>query len=146
MAGKPTFTFDDPFKQWEEIKRLAEANSSANRERLLDFLRLVEQDFRYREGRSLGADFTKKLSRPTSLSNMGKICREVVKMSPQECLQARLILEACTLLFKTPPLSIAEIADDLGFKDPSYFSRYFKRHAGKAPNLARQEALKGARY
>ena len=33
---------------------------------------------------------------------------------------------------------IAEIADQLGFGDPAYFSRLFKKHCGVAPQRYRQ--------
>ena len=44
----------------------------------------------------------------------------------------RLMLEARRLLFHTP-LSLKEIAFDLGFSDASYFNRFFKRETGLTP-------------
>ena len=44
----------------------------------------------------------------------------------------RLVLEAKRLLFYTP-LSLKELAFDLGFSDASYFSRFFKRETGLTP-------------
>ena len=45
----------------------------------------------------------------------------------------RLILEAKRLLFHTDN-SLKEIAFDLGFSDPSYFNRFFKRETASTPN------------
>ncbi|MFD2572731.1 AraC family transcriptional regulator [Spirosoma soli] len=44
----------------------------------------------------------------------------------------RLVLEARRLLFHTQH-SLKEIAFDLGFSDPSYFNRFFKRETGVTP-------------
>jgi AraC-like DNA-binding protein len=30
--------------------------------------------------------------------------------------------------------SVSAIAAELGFKDPAYFSRFFRRHCGVSPN------------
>ncbi len=47
-------------------------------------------------------------------------------------IQARLVLEAKRQLFHTPR-SIAEISVALGFDDPSYFGRFFRRATGLTP-------------
>ena len=44
----------------------------------------------------------------------------------------RIILEAKRALFHTP-LSIKEIGYSLGFDDPAYFHRFFKRLTGTTP-------------
>ncbi|MGI4862854.1 MAG: helix-turn-helix domain-containing protein, partial [Janthinobacterium lividum] len=54
-------------------------------------------------------------------------------------LHERLVLEARRLLFHTG-LSVAEIAFALGFEDPSYFSRFFRRLTGQAPAAYRVTA------
>jgi AraC family transcriptional regulator, transcriptional activator of pobA len=47
-------------------------------------------------------------------------------------LHDRVLLEARRLLAYTAA-PVAEVARDLGFDDPSYFSRFFARRAGQAP-------------
>ncbi|OQC14608.1 MAG: HTH-type transcriptional activator Btr [Lentisphaerae bacterium ADurb.Bin082] len=47
-------------------------------------------------------------------------------------------LERAKLLLEFDRRSIAEIADQLGFGDPAYFSRLFKKHCGVAPQRYRQ--------
>lgn len=47
-------------------------------------------------------------------------------------LHERLVLEAQRLLFYTPS-SLKEIAFELGFSEPSYFNRFFKRETGTTP-------------
>ncbi|WP_223649692.1 helix-turn-helix domain-containing protein [Hymenobacter psoromatis] len=54
-------------------------------------------------------------------------------------LHERLVLEARRLLVYTP-LSHKEIAFDLGFAEPSYFSRFFKRETGLSPAQYRRRS------
>ncbi|WP_339820639.1 helix-turn-helix domain-containing protein [Sulfitobacter dubius] len=53
-------------------------------------------------------------------------------------IHARIILEAEALL-DASTLQIFEIAEELGFTDPAYFSRFFKRITGQSPNHNRRE-------
>jgi AraC family transcriptional activator of pobA len=46
--------------------------------------------------------------------------------------QQRLVLEARRRLIYAAS-SVSSIAADLGFKDPAYFSRFFRRHLGIGP-------------
>jgi AraC family transcriptional regulator, transcriptional activator of pobA len=55
---------------------------------------------------------------------------------PKEILQRRLLLEAKRHLLYTH-MSVKEIAYDLGFADPAYFSRFFAKRAGMAPSAYR---------
>jgi AraC-type DNA-binding domain-containing proteins len=49
-----------------------------------------------------------------------------------QVLNGRLMLEAKRLLVYST-MTISQIADELGFSDPAYFTRAFKRHAGMTP-------------
>lgn len=57
---------------------------------------------------------------------------------PHRWLLLRRIERARDLLASTT-LSVAEIAAAVGYDDPSYFARLFKRHAGATPSAYRQE-------
>jgi AraC family transcriptional activator of pobA len=39
---------------------------------------------------------------------------------------------------------VSRIGFELGFDDPAYFCRFFKRHAGCGPRAYRERALKAA--
>ena len=52
--------------------------------------------------------------------------------SPKEFITARLILEARRRLYYSESSSIKELAYSLGFNDPEYFSRLFKKETGKS--------------
>ena len=49
----------------------------------------------------------------------------------------RRLLEAKRLLLFTIR-SVEEIAYEIGFRDPAYFSRFFKRYMGEAPGAYRR--------
>lgn len=55
-----------------------------------------------------------------------------------QMIQARLVLEVKRRLIYTRA-TLDEIAADMGFKDPGYFSRYFKRAVGVPPGRFRNE-------
>jgi AraC family transcriptional activator of pobA len=52
-------------------------------------------------------------------------------LSPKEFITNRLILEARRRLYHTESSSVKELAYELGFNDPEYFSRLFKKVTGK---------------
>ena len=52
--------------------------------------------------------------------------------STTEHIAARTVLEAKSYLLHTD-LPVSEVAYRLGFREPAYFSRYFRRHAGASP-------------
>ncbi|MBD3728234.1 MAG: helix-turn-helix domain-containing protein [Sphingomonadales bacterium] len=63
---------------------------------------------------------------------LSRLTRDAWAMSPLEMIHARLALEAQRLLRFTNA-SCAEVAWELGFTDPSYFSRFFNRMTGQRP-------------
>jgi len=66
-----------------------------------------------------------------SENQLYSIVKEFSGLSPKKYLIQRLILEAQRILFYESP-SIKELAYDLGFADPDYFSRLFKQQTGKS--------------
>lgn len=60
-------------------------------------------------------------------------------LSPKEFIINRLILEARRRLHYTETSSIKELAYDLGFNDPEYFSRLFKKVTGKPISMFFQD-------
>lgn len=66
---------------------------------------------------------------PTRLT---RLCVKLSGKSAYRLTQDRLILEACRQL-RYVPHSIASIAYELGFLDPAYFSRLFKKRTGLTP-------------
>ena len=59
-------------------------------------------------------------------------------LSPSQFIEGIRLSKAAQLL-KHSPLSISEIAYDVGFSDPKYFSRQFVKAFGKTPSTFRNK-------
>jgi AraC family transcriptional activator of pobA len=68
--------------------------------------------------------------------HLNSICRKISQHSALEIVHQRLLLEAKRSLIYTGR-SIAEIAYQLGFSDPSHFTRFFKKKSGENPRAFR---------
>jgi len=64
-------------------------------------------------------------------NSLYNIVKHYSGFSPKEFITNRLILEAKRRLYYSESSSIKELAYDLGFNDPEYFSRLFKKVTGK---------------
>lgn len=63
---------------------------------------------------------------------LNQICKKVVGKTASQLLYERVLIEAQRLLTHTSR-SVKEIGYQLGFEDPSYFVRFFRRQAGQTP-------------
>lgn len=68
----------------------------------------------------------------TTSKTLTRICRRRLDATPMQVIHTRLAQEAQRLLHFTNA-TIAQVADDLGFSDPSYFSRFYLRMTGRRP-------------
>jgi AraC family transcriptional regulator, transcriptional activator of pobA len=66
-------------------------------------------------------------------------CKREKGISPRAIVHARLIQEACTRLQQLD-LPVEQIGYGLGFRDPGYFSRFFRKHQGASPGAYRRRA------
>ena len=66
-----------------------------------------------------------------SENQLFRIVKEFSGTSPKEYITNRIVVEAQRRLFYFD-LSVKELAFDLGYNDPEYFSRLFKKNTGKA--------------
>ena len=68
-----------------------------------------------------------------SVSSLGRLCREQGGTNVKAVIQERLLLEAKRrLIYTRAPLD--QVAYQLGFKDPAYFSRFFRQQEGMPPS------------
>jgi len=74
-----------------------------------------------------------------SSKTLNTITKKIVHKSASQVITDRIILQAKRLL-KFTSLQIGEIGFRIGFEDPSYFVKYFKRHVGNSPNSYRNQA------
>lgn len=65
---------------------------------------------------------------------LNRFCTKYLGSSPKQIILNRLLLEAQRKI-ATTELSFQEIAIELGFKEPTYFTRFFKQQSGKTPEL-----------
>lgn len=67
-----------------------------------------------------------------STTTLNRLCKKHLGDTAKGVIQNRLLLEIKRRLIYTTA-SHEEISDTLGFKDPSYFSRFFKKHEAISP-------------
>lgn len=71
-------------------------------------------------------------------SALNRLCRRELGCSALEVVQQRLALEARRrLIYVAAP--VARIGADLGFRDPAYFCRFFRRLTGHSPTVYRKQ-------
>ncbi|HEV8271487.1 MAG TPA: AraC family transcriptional regulator [Chitinophagaceae bacterium] len=92
----------------------------------IQFKLLIETEFKKQPSIN---SIAKKLI--LSENQLFSIVKEFSELSPKKYLIQRLMLEAQRILFYEKP-SVKELAYELGFADPDYFSRLFKKQTGKS--------------
>lgn len=94
-----------------------------------NFKTLLEQNFK--ESRS--ADYyAKKLA--ITYKHLNSICKDLVNKTAKNVIDDFIIIQAKRSLINSSVKS-NELAYQLGFEDPTNFSKYFKKHTGLTPNL-----------
>jgi AraC family transcriptional activator of pobA len=73
---------------------------------------------------------------------LSRVLREVTGKPTSAHLAARIVQEA-RMLLRHSDWPIADIAEALGFTDPTYFHHFFRKHVGTAPATFRQQATTG---
>jgi len=96
------------------------------------YLRLVEAHYR----EHLAVDVFAGRLGITSLQ-LNQLCRTLAGQSALQVIHQRLLLEARRNLAYTR-MSIGQLSDSLGFSDPTYFARFFKRLDGQTPKEYRR--------
>ena len=75
----------------------------------------------------------------TTESRLNRICKDLSGKTAFDIVCQRLILEAKRkLLYIAAPVTL--LSYELGFQDPAYFCRFFKRHTGLSPARFRQRS------
>jgi len=72
-----------------------------------------------------------------SLRTLSNLTSQQLNKTPSLIIQERIILEAKRLLLYSN-LNVAQVAYQLGFDDPSYFVKYFKKHTKISPSEFRK--------
>ncbi|MCL4640381.1 MULTISPECIES: helix-turn-helix domain-containing protein [Olivibacter] len=101
--------------------------SNPERKVLLDLRKLIQKHYRDAHGINF---YLNMLHVPAKTLN--RICRKATGKTVHELFEDKLLTEAKMALLSTSN-SVKEIAFDLGFNDPAYFGRFFKRVTGFTP-------------
>ncbi len=99
---------------------------NANLSKFIEFKLMVETQLTKQPSVNAIAE---KLALTTN--SLYRIVKEYSGVSPKDFFTNRLIIEAQRKL-QYAPLSVKELAYELGFNDPDYFSRFFKKCTGKS--------------
>ncbi len=85
-------------------------------------------------------DFAAALS--MSARHLSRLCQAARGVPATKLIEAAILREGCRMLVYTR-MPVALVAYELGFDDPSYFSRVFRRAFGQTPNAYRSRFEKG---
>lgn len=123
----------------QRIKERIDNHNNSTRPKhynFLEFRNLLEKQFK----NNLSVrDYAEKLN--ISPKQLNIICRENVDKTPLKIIRERTILEAKRFMFHSE-MNIQQIAFDLGYDDPFYFSRMFKKETGMSPTGFRENLSK----
>jgi AraC family transcriptional activator of pobA len=73
-----------------------------------------------------------------SQGHLNRICQKIAGKSPKEIIIDYCMLEAQRALTNIE-MSISQVAYDISFEDPAYFSRLFKKRLGISPKEFREK-------
>ncbi len=105
--------------------------NSYTQERFEDFLELLDRHIATHKQVS---EYTQMMN--LSAYQLNEITKSSVGKTASEIINEHIILEAKRYLLATPG-QVKEIADHLGYEDPSYFIRFFKKHTDYSPEAFR---------
>jgi AraC family transcriptional activator of pobA len=117
---------------WRLAQLAGTGAPTRGRAAFLRFAALVEA--RFRDGWPVSA-YAEALG--LSVKRLNRLTQAQAGMSAQACVHRRLAREACERLVHLDAPASA-IAADLGFDDPAYFTRFFKRMTGMTPRAYRE--------
>ncbi len=104
---------------------------------VLSFQSLVEETYAERKGASFYSD-----TLGVTLSTLNRRVKEELGLTIMQAVNERLAIAARVAL-RSGERSVKDVALDLGFADPLYFSRFFKKQFGSPPSHYFQEMISG---
>ena len=110
-------------------------NQDVNQKRVYQFIMLMDEHYKTERK----ADFY-SLKMGISEKRINQILKEKMDRTLTQLLHERVIVEVNRMLTSSE-LTIKEIAYDLNFDDPAYFSRFYKKQTGQTPEDFRNQTL-----
>ncbi|WP_341225839.1 helix-turn-helix transcriptional regulator [uncultured Arcticibacterium sp.] len=105
-----------------EIRSLYTSSEKLNR-----FNLLLEENFKIEKSPSF---YASEMS--MTLKHLNRICKRVLNKTVTQLISEKIVLES-KRLFTFGDSTVAEVADEMGYINHSYFSRVFKKHGGMSP-------------
>jgi AraC family transcriptional activator of pobA len=103
-------------------------------ERMEEFLELMDEHIISRKRVSQYSDLMN-----LSVYQLNEITKATIGKTPSELINEHIILEAKRQLLATSN-QIKDVADHLGYEDPSYFIRFFKKQTGLSAEVFRHKS------
>lgn len=126
-----TIFFIELIRHRRNVQISSEETNNYSQEKLEKFFELLEADIITSKQVSYYAD---KLN--LSSYQLNTITKSLMEKTPSDLISHQIILEAKRQLMATSG-QINQIAYNLGYEDPSYFIRFFKKHTGHSPESYR---------
>ena len=124
--------FLEYIRQSKNPNSIAKSENGYIQERFEELLGLLETNIVSMKNVS---DYADLLS--LSAYQLNSIAKTSVGRTVSDLINDQIILEAKRHLIATPA-QVKEVADQLGYEDPSYFIRFFKKHTGLSPDAFRK--------
>lgn len=122
------------FIEASRLEAVGQPVKEATRAALLTRQFQLALEHHFREWQAL-APYAKQLG--ITVNHLNDVIREETGHAAGELIRHRRLLDAKRLLLHSD-LSVSEIGYQIGFQDPSYFSRFFRRYADETPAEFRQ--------
>ena len=120
------------YNQQHNLQHPLPQTTLTQRELLYQLKQLIECNFRQEHQAAFYATTLR-----ADIKKLNNICRASTGLTVFELLQERLVIES-KILLQTSVQSVKEISYELGFNDPAFFGRFFKKHTGLTPAAFRQ--------
>lgn len=124
--------FLEYIRQSKNPNSIAKSENGYIQERFEELVRLLETNIVSMKNVS---DYADLLS--LSPYQLNSIAKTSVGRTVSDLINDQIILEAKRHLISTSA-QVKEVADQLGYEDPSYFIRFFKKHTGQSPDSFRK--------
>lgn len=124
--------FIELVRQSSNPKKIANDGTNYSQNHLEDFLELLQKHIVTHKQVTQYAEMMH-----LTTFQLNKITKETVGKSCSQLINEHIILEAKRNLLATTN-QVNQIAFDLGFEDPSYFIRFFKKHTNYSPEAFRK--------
>ena len=105
-----------------------------DQQKLATLMAIIEEHY----AQNHGTEFYAKAMKMTS-PKLRRMTQSILGISAHQLINNRILLEAKRNILYTS-MNASQIADMLGFKDPAYFSRFFKKHTRESPSEYRIRA------